>query len=205
MTIPSGNVFSNGGSDGVVIYFATPNEDAGDVKTGYYLGKDRVILNMVDAVNYNKEDQQIYQVIDMEYLEGKQQGRLDQVEIIFDPFMCSLGKNGHYTGLLVQPEKANQTKWTSKADGIVIQKNGYLVSMRGHVHDGGENIIMKVNDKEICNSRALYGGPEHTSIGPDGKVWETIREMTNCQYATKVDKGDKITVEANYDLVKHPS
>lgn len=203
--MPSRNIFSNGGSDGVVNYFANPNEAAGDVKTGYYLSKDRVIMNMVDVVNYNKEDQQIYQFIDMEYLDGKQQGRLDQIQVVFDPFMCNLGKNGRHTGLLVQPDKAGQKKWTAKADGIVVQRNGYLVSMRGHVHDGGENIIMRVNGKEVCNSRALYGGPEHTAVGPDGKVWETIREMTNCHYTTKVNRGDKISVEANYDLEKYPS
>jgi hypothetical protein len=118
--------------------------------------------------------------------------------------MCNKGKGGHYTGINIRP-KPGQSKFTVNAEGIVVKKNGYLVSMRGHLHDGGTNITMRVNNIEVCNSRALYGGPGHTTLGPDGRVWETINEMTNCHYTTKVNKGDKISVEANYDLEKHPS
>jgi hypothetical protein len=193
-----------GGAENIALSYANPNEGPSDLKTGYYVNKNRLLLNMVDVVNYAKEDQQVYEYIDMEYLEGKPEGRLDVVQVTFDPFICNQGKNGIYTGIEIRP-KPGQTKWTVNAGGIEVQKDGYLVSMRGHLHDGGSNIVMKLNGKEICNSKALYGGPGHTAAGPDGKVWETINEMTNCHYATKVNKGDKISVEAYYDLDKHPS
>jgi hypothetical protein len=111
--------------------------------------------------------------------------------------MCSQGKDGIFTGIDVRPSPGLK-RWSLNATGIVVKKNGYMVSMRGHV-------LMKLNGKEVCNSRAMYGGPGHTTAAPDGTTWETINEMTNCHYSTKVVKGDKISVEASYDLVKHPS
>jgi hypothetical protein len=197
-------IFSVGGSDELPLNYADPNETPNDVRTGYYLGKNRVMMNMLDAVNYNQEDKQIYQGIDIEYIEGKVQDRLDLVQVTLDPFMCNGGKNGIWTGIDIRPTPG-QKKWAVKAEGVIVKKNGYLVSMRGHLHDGGEDLYMKVNGKEVCHSKALYGGPAHTTVGPDGKIWETIREMTNCHYVTKVKKGDKVMVEATYDLEKHPS
>ena len=43
------------------------------------------------------------------------------------------------------------------------------------------------------------------SKSPDGKVWETIRETSSCDEPVKVKKGDKIYMQANYDLGLHPS
>jgi hypothetical protein len=202
MNAPS--IFSQGGSDELPVHYLDPNERANSIKTGYYLSKSQLMMNMLDAINYNQEDRQIYQGIDIEYIDGKQEDRLDVYHVTFDPFMCNMGKNGIWTGVDIRPKKG-QTNWTVNADGIILKKDGYLVSMRGHLHDGGEDLYLRVNGQEACHSRALYGGPTHSTIGPDGKVWETIREMSDCHYTTKVVKGDKITVEATYDLIKHPS
>jgi hypothetical protein len=195
-------IFGSGGTENISISYANPNEVPGDIKTGYYLNKTSM-FNMIDVVNYAKEDQLFYQDIDMEYLDGKTKERLDTRELTFDPLMCNLGKNGYFTGLDIRPK--GQKKWTVSGDGIVVTVNGYLTGMRGHLHDGGVNIIMRVNGKEICDSKALYGGPGHTRVGPNGEVWETINHMTHCRNVTKVSKGDKITTEANYDVELHPS
>jgi hypothetical protein len=72
------------------------------------------------------------------------------------------------------------------------------------MHDGGVNIILKVNDKEVCNSRAVYGGLGHVAK-VDGKVWETISESTYCNNTVPVKKGDKIYMQTNYDVELHPS
>jgi hypothetical protein len=182
-------IFGVGGADAIAIDYANPNEKPGSVKTGYYLGKNQVVFNMLDIVNYKKEDQQIYECIDVDYLEGKPMDRLDVVQFSFDPFVCSSGKNGQYTGIAINRPTPDTKKWTVNAEGLSVKRDGYLVSMRGHLHDGGEKIVMKVNGKEVCNSKVLYGGPEHTTIGPDGKKWETIREMTNCLICNRGKEG----------------
>jgi hypothetical protein len=68
---------------------------------------------------------------------------------------------------------------------------------------GGVNIILKINDKVVCDSKALYGGPGFTTT-VDGKVWETIRESTKCLDPILVKKGDRVYMQANYDTVLHP-
>lgn len=64
---------------------------------------------------------------------------------------------------------------------------------------------MKVNGKSICESTATYGGKTQTAKGADGKVWDTISAMKGCRDVVSVKKGDKITIEAKFDLEKHPA
>jgi hypothetical protein len=66
--------------------------------------------------------------------------------------------------------------------------------------DGGENVIVKINGKPVCESKAVYGGKDATSDG-----WATIGEMTPCYGPISVKKGDLMTLESNYDLEKHPA
>jgi hypothetical protein len=63
---------------------------------------------------------------------------------------------------------------------------------------------MKVNDRLICDSRATYGGEKGTLKTTNSKVWETISSISECTEPIKVSKGDNITIQANYDLQKHP-
>ena len=73
------------------------------------------------------------------------------------------------------------------------------------MHDGGVNIEINVNGRLICDSRATYGGEKGTLKTNGGKgAWETISSISECTEAIKVTKGDNITVQAHYDLEKHP-
>jgi hypothetical protein len=74
-----------------------------------------------------------------------------------------------------------------------------------HLQDGGLDIFLTINGKEVCDSRAQYGGEGHTGKTPDGHVWETIRVTSTCREPIKVIKGDKLYMEAHYDLGLHPS
>jgi hypothetical protein len=79
--------------------------------------------------------------------------------------------------------------------------------------------VVKVNGKQICESKAVYGGAGAVMSGmgghPHGKYtdnghdqspsWETIGEMTQCYGPIKVSKGDTIEIEASYDMEKHPA
>lgn len=85
-----------------------------------------------------------------------------------------------------------------------MSRSGYFVYTLGHMHDGGVNVLLKVNDVERCNSRALYGGEGHTTT-VKGKTWETIRETAPCTGTIRVQKGDRICMQANYDVELHPS
>jgi hypothetical protein len=89
------------------------------------------------------------------------------------------------------------------------------------------NQLLLINGKVKCDSKAKYGGAEatmakpgptapktegHTHGGgmgmptpPTGEVWETLSGMSACAEPVKVSKGDVLTLQSNYDLVKHPA
>jgi hypothetical protein len=71
------------------------------------------------------------------------------------------------------------------------------------MHDGGELMKLYLNGKEICTSNAIYGGKGGT-VNIDGKKWETISEMSDCNNEVVVKKGDYLRMEAQYDMAKHP-
>lgn len=62
---------------------------------------------------------------------------------------------------------------------------------------------MYINEKLYCASNALYGGPGGT-LTVDGQTWATIATMEECNNPIPVKKGDKVNIEATYDLKKHP-
>ncbi|KAF2664955.1 hypothetical protein BT63DRAFT_464214 [Microthyrium microscopicum] len=191
-TVP---VFAAGATETTVqVYMAS----SGDVKSGYYLNKTGSITNMIDLVNYNTEDQEVYTMTELEYVPGKPAGYHDAYMTLIDPGICG-GPSG---AAIHAPKGVN--KFSINSSDILMNEPGHFVYTSGHMHDGGVNVILKVNDEIKCDSKALYGGEGHTTV-VDGKTWQTIRETTSCNQAIKVKKGDRIYMQANYDVELHPS
>jgi hypothetical protein len=94
---------------------------------------------------------------------------------------------------------------TKTGEEVVADVSGTIVNARGHMHDGGVQLSMIQNGNPVCVSEAVYGGAESTFIGRDGTKWETINSMTECTHAIRIQKGDKIKLEAVYDTKKHPA
>ena len=78
------------------------------------------------------------------------------------------------------------------------------IRLGGHLHDGGSAMELFLNNKMICHSDAIYGGKGGTLRLDNGKNWETISEMTDCNDVIKVKKGDLLKLKSIYDLKKHP-
>jgi hypothetical protein len=94
-----------------------------------------------------------------------------------------------------------------------------IILFRGHLHDGGDHILLKVNDKVVCDSKAVYSkdtrgagasGHSHSRrsadppTAPAEENWEVITSMTQCTRPVRVRAGDKISMVSFYDGVKHP-
>jgi hypothetical protein len=60
------------------------------------------------------------------------------------------------------------------------------------MHNGGERMVMYLNDEMICNSEAKY----------DAK--NTLQAMDTCDKIIKVKKGDELVIKSIYDITKHP-
>jgi len=169
----------------------------GKQNTGYYIGKnDKIVFNL-DIVNYTNNTREVVSVTEMEYIPGKPAGLMDATQQLIDPTMC----DGNNSGSVSRGHKA---KFTLESKEMTFLSDGIFIQPRGHLHDGGAYLKVMVNGKQLCDSEALYGGPEHTSKTPDGKIWETLRETQVCENMN-VKKGDKMVVIAAYDTEKHPA
>jgi hypothetical protein len=189
------SLLAGGATETAISQFST---NKGDVKAGYYLSKTRIIITIVDVVNYKNETQDIYTVTDLEYLLGKPEGYLDSNQQRIDPGICG----GPQGSAIHAP--AGVSKFSINSTGIIMKESGWILNSFAHMHDGGVNIVLKINDKVMCDSRALYGGDGFVTTTSDGKVWETIRETTKCVDPIPVRKGDRMDMQANYDTDLHP-
>jgi len=112
---------------------ATSNEFAavkGNVKSGYYLTKNRNIMNMIDVVNYKNVVQEIYTSTELEYVPGRPVGYLDSNQYRVDPGIC-----GGQSGSAIHPPHG-VSKFSINSTGIVMKQNGYIINSYGHMHDG---------------------------------------------------------------------
>jgi hypothetical protein len=72
--------------------------------------------------------------------------------------------------------------------------------------DGGENMVLKLNGAIICDSRAEYRAESVAGHGGSERGMEgMISNMKMCLKSVDVKKGDKLSMEANYDMKKHPA
>jgi hypothetical protein len=135
----------------------------------------------------------------MEYLPGKQESYLRSVVTPIDFSVCN-GKTGIF---MFHPK--NEPKFAVESKNVSIGLDGYLLNTYAHLHDGGLDLGVKLNGKEVCRSMALHGGPGHEGKNANGEPWTTIRGTTICEQPIQVHKGDKLDVVATFDMDKHPA
>jgi hypothetical protein len=93
------------------------------LKTGYYIGNDRKMLNMLDVVNYNNVERTIYAYSEIEFLPGKPEGYIDAGLQLLNPGLC-----GGEQGVAIHVPKGVQ-KFHVNSTGIVAATDGYIVNM----------------------------------------------------------------------------
>ena len=113
-------VFAGGATELAIQEYSTKK---GDIKTGYYVSKDRRMLNMIDVVNYNKVERTVYTYTELEYLPGKPAGYIDTNLQLIDPGQC-----GGEHGALIHPPKGVQ-KFQVNSTGIVAALDGYILNL----------------------------------------------------------------------------
>jgi hypothetical protein len=58
-----------------------------------------------------------------------------------------------------------------------------------------------LNDKVVCESKAVYGQDGSTSVA--GERWETITSYQPCIGPIAAKTGDKVVISSDYDLRAH--
>lgn len=77
---------------------------------------------------------------------------------------------------------------------IPILQNASIIWARGHLHQGGDSMELKINNKTMCVSKAQYG----TEVAGD------IKSMSLCPTPIKLVNGDVMQIVSVYDVPAHP-
>jgi hypothetical protein len=194
------NIQGASGSAGLMItgvaeatnWFTSPD---GKFNSAYLIGeRQRTFTLNAEMVNYNDGPAQIYITGEIEYLQGVDRTRMDASVSLLSVTGCASAD-------FRPPHGAVKYNMTSPPTPLPL--DGYILASTGHLHDGGTNIQLKLNDKVVCDSQAIYGGPGAETV-VDGKVWKTISGQTECNQPIPVKKGDNIIAHAVYDTEKYP-
>jgi hypothetical protein len=189
-----GGYFGGSSADGAPSLFSTPD---GMFNSGYRLTERSRVIMTAELINYGPETKNIFMVTEADFVTGDTAGMMDTSVGIMTVNQCDSFPNP----FLRAP--AGKKAFNVKGKGITIIQDGYLISRRGHTHDGGTGILFKVNDKLVCNSTAIYGNGAIMK-GDDGKAFDALNGMVECTDPVAVKKGDQIYLEASFDLDKHP-
>jgi hypothetical protein len=165
--------------------FMDRGEDSGDVETvfttpdgkynsGYQIRSGAAFGLQYDIVNYTNNPKKLNFELEVEYLDGivgTDAGQtLKSVDGVSVGSAVSVGKSvGHY-------------KATS---------NVKILWARGHLHAGGDKMVLEVNGKAICESKPTY----------DNKG--IITAMSLCPEIISLKAGDKMDIRSEYNLAKH--
>jgi len=156
----------------------------GSHASGFHIGSADSFMMNIDLVSYAPASKQIYLTMDLEYLPGVVGS--DARETLLSVTGCGVSSIKIST---TGPTNTTSSKYTFVEDGTIL-------AAKGHLHAGGDKMVMYINGKFACESKALYGG---------AKGENAIDEMSLC--TTKgipVKKGDIMTMMAAYDVSKHP-
>ncbi|KAF2674030.1 hypothetical protein BT63DRAFT_408254 [Microthyrium microscopicum] len=184
------SIFIGQGNEGDATIFAPINSTA--LKSGYWIGKDDKIAATAELINYDSKTQDVYITIDVEYLpmESRPAEYLETGISALQYLQCGT--------LALYPPKDRSV--TYKSGDSIVSKDGWIISVMPHLHDGAINLKLFLNNEVVCNSKAIYG---KSGASVNGVEWETIVSYEPCSKPIKLTKGDKMRLESEYDLTQH--
>jgi hypothetical protein len=177
-----------GGFPGMSAPFIDRGEDSGDTDTifttvngtyesGFFMNGG--INIQYDMVNYNNAAKKIFINLEVEYVDG-QKGK------DAGHSLKSVTCQG-----LIGPKVATTGPSVTSSTAMPIRENAVIVWARGHLHAGGEKMVMTINGKVVCTSL-----PEYDSKG-------VITIMSLCPEPIPIKKGQSMVITSTYDLTKH--
>lgn len=185
--------FGGNAADGAPSLFTTPD---GTFNSGHLLPKQSTVFLNAELINYASTPKSVYFVTEIDYIPGKPEGIMNTNVGIMSVNQCDLIPNP-----FLRPPQGKKV-FELKSKNLTITQDGYLLSRRGHMHDGGTGMTIKINDKLICDSKAIYNKVRSME---DGTESDALSGMVECNEPFQVKRGDTLSVEAFFDLNKHPA
>jgi hypothetical protein len=169
---------------------------------GYKINTADKFALIVDLMNENMQDKVVYLTLTYDFVPGHPEDYDDMRPVWFDVAQCLTSEwpppydNGNYT--------IPTATWTANFDGDII-------GAAGHLHDGGQRVLLEADGKMVCDSEATYGGsPEYVSkaaMGSQDSATQHISKMSLCVkdklHVKKLVKGQKWKLKAVYDYKKN--
>jgi hypothetical protein len=127
-----------------------------------------------ELVNYLPIPQQVYITMEYEYVKGKVPDAADSSVSLFSVTGCNFPD--YHVG-------KDKPQYNMSSARVPLPMDGFIINAKGHLHDGGVNALLTVNDKVVCDSQAVYGldSRETKTLAPNGRQWQVITEMTQCK------------------------
>jgi hypothetical protein len=140
---------------------------------GYKLKTTDRFALIVDLMNELMEDKVVYLTMTYDFVPGHPADYDDMKPVWFDVAQCLTSEwpAPYDTGRYTIPS----TFWQPDFEGDIM-------AVAGHLHDGGERVLLEVDGKLACNSEASYGGsPEYISRSAHGGGTTVhISQMSAC-------------------------
>jgi hypothetical protein len=177
---------ANSASGTGTAYFIDRGEDSGQTDTvfttpdgkfnsGYHITSKPTVMVTYDFVNYKNTAHQLYLELEYEYVDG------------------IVGRDAGHTLKTVPglTPKISQTGPAISEASMRIDRDTTILWARGHMHSGGDRMVLYVNGKENCVSRPTYDS--------DG----VITAMSLCRTPISLKRGSTLKLRSVYDLTKH--
>jgi len=149
---------------------------------GFHINANDKFFMNADIVSLEPKQSQVYITAELEYL--PEVVGADSREQLLTVETCGGQRlNLSPTG----PSKSTSGKYK-------FVESGNIILAKGHLHAGGDRVQIYINDKMVCESKAIYS---------ESKGSGAISEMTTCP-TFGVKTGDTMYFTVVYDVGKHP-
>ncbi|KAF2758749.1 hypothetical protein EJ05DRAFT_528048 [Pseudovirgaria hyperparasitica] len=168
---------------------------------GYYVSKDAEWTNVVEIMNESGEDKEVQISVHYEWIpKNSPEGiKYHKAQLLWTNIGAPCG-DGDVT-LVPGISTYDSDSWTSTVAGR-------LLVAKSHVHDGGLNSTLSLNDQHICISEQSYGananfvssdGLAHVSGGSQCKDLGIIKVGDKLQYSVTYDSAKALKHDGKYD------
>jgi hypothetical protein len=166
---------------------------------GYAQGAGGAWTMIYDLMNLRATAEQVYITVTYDYLPAGTPGWREITPVWFDINQCSTSE---------RPAKTGQYTYDYT---VTAARDGLLIGIGGHIHDGGTHLTVEQNGRMVCDSVATYGGDPAFIEGPVSihmPGMAHISSMTTCQGTREapiatVKAGDQMKITAHYDSNAH--
>jgi len=186
------------------------------VKSAYHVRNSDTFVINTELMNLEDTEKWAWLTMEYEYIEGFdpawKEGKVVWMSVGPDRCTGDFGNPFGPTNLTrtQQPLRDKfeeySVPWTSPKDGLIIGANS-------HLHDGGIDTKVFLEDRHICTSTAKYASGGSHAHGAkmkrqmgSGASSEHISEQIPCIFEKPMPltKGQSLFIKCDYDFTKHP-